>query len=82
VGFELRAVPPDDPAVIMLVGALRNEVDARHAHAGESAAELRKPVADAVKGDGDVLVPSAGPGPVGVAALRAIGQGTGEIKRM
>jgi hypothetical protein len=47
----------------MLVTALRDEVDARRAHADESAAELRKPVAEAVKGDGDILVAYAARSP-------------------
>jgi GNAT superfamily N-acetyltransferase len=79
---ELRAVTADDPAVDALVTALRDEVDARRAHADESAGELRRPVAEAVKGDGLILVAYAGREPVGIAALRALDSSTGEIKRM
>jgi GNAT superfamily N-acetyltransferase len=82
VEYELRAVTPEDPAVELLVTALRDEVDARRAHADESAGELRRPVAEAVKGDGLILVAFAGREPVGIGALRRIDRRTGEIKRM
>jgi hypothetical protein len=35
--YELRAVSSDDPALHMLVTELRDEVDARQAHADEAA---------------------------------------------
>jgi hypothetical protein len=39
-----------------LVTALRDEVDARWAHADETGVELRKPAAETVDGDGDILM--------------------------
>jgi GNAT superfamily N-acetyltransferase len=80
--YELREAPADDLSVEALVTALRDEVDARRAHADESAGELRRPVAEAVAGDGLILVAYAVREPVGIAALRALDPGTGEIKRM
>jgi GNAT superfamily N-acetyltransferase len=80
--LEIREVSPVDPVVVRLVEALRDEVDARQAHANESAGELRKPVAEAIKGDGVIIVAYAGAEPVGIGALRNLGPGVGEIKRM
>jgi GNAT superfamily N-acetyltransferase len=82
VDIDLRTVGADDPSVEALVGALRDEVGERGAHANESAGELRRPVAEAVQGDGVILVAYAGSEAVGIGALRVIDAGTGEIKRM
>jgi ribosomal protein S18 acetylase RimI-like enzyme len=82
VEYDVRTVGADDPAVQVLVGALRDEVDARGAHANESAGELRRPVAEAVQDDGVILVAYARAEPVGIGALRVMDARTGEIKRM
>jgi GNAT superfamily N-acetyltransferase len=80
--YELREASTDDPAVHEFVAALRDEVDARGAHANESAGELRRPIGEALQGDRDILVAYAGREPAGMAALRVLDPRIGEIKRM
>jgi GNAT superfamily N-acetyltransferase len=80
--YELKRVEVDDPAVEPLVTSLRDEIDTRGAHADESADEFRKPVAEAVRGDAEILVAYAGEVAIGIVALRNLGPGIGEVKRM
>jgi GNAT superfamily N-acetyltransferase len=78
--IELRQVRPDDPAMLRLAEALRDEVEARGAHNG--AARPDKSLAEAIKADSDKLVAYAGQEAVGMGALRLLDTGTAEIKRM
>jgi putative acetyltransferase len=79
--FEVRSVGPDDPAALELIAAGRDEIDARQANA-ESGTSTRRPVAEAMKDDREILVAYAGEEPIGLVSLRACGPGIGEIKRM
>jgi GNAT superfamily N-acetyltransferase len=78
--IELRDVPPDDPAMLRLAEALRDEVEERGAHNG--AARPDTLLAEAIKADSDTLVAYAGQEAVGMGALRLLGTRTAEIKRM
>jgi hypothetical protein len=55
VEFELRSVGPGDPAALTLLAAARAEIDGRRANA-ESGASTRRPVAEAMKDDREILV--------------------------
>jgi GNAT superfamily N-acetyltransferase len=78
--IELRRTAPDDPAVLRLAGALRDEVEERGA---DNAAERpRKQLAEAVMADIETLVAYAGDLPVGTGALRPYGENVVEVKRM
>jgi GNAT superfamily N-acetyltransferase len=80
VEIELREVPPDDPSMLRLAEALRDEVEERGAHNG--AARPDTPLAEAIKRDSDTLVAYVGHDAVGMGALRLVGPGVAEIKRM
>jgi GNAT superfamily N-acetyltransferase len=82
VRAELRAVQSDDPAALTLLTAARAEIDARQANEELSGVSTRRPVAEAMNDDREILVAYAGGLPVGLAALRTFGPGIGEIKRM
>jgi GNAT superfamily N-acetyltransferase len=77
---ELKEVGPDDPAAVALVEAARVEIVAREAD--DSGGKPRKPVAEVMRTDLDIVVAYDGEEPVGVAALRKFGPGIGEIRRM
>jgi ribosomal protein S18 acetylase RimI-like enzyme len=78
VSVELTKVTWDDPDALSLLAAARAEIDARQAYEGTKSA----PDANRMKSDVDVLVAYADGQPAGIGALRAFGQGIGEIKRM
>jgi len=78
--IELREARPDDPAMLRLAEALRDEVEARGAHNGEARPDIS--LAEAVKADSQTLVAYCGQRPVGIGALRPFGPGIVEIKRM
>ena len=78
--IEVREVPPDDPAMLRLAEALRDEVEERGAHNGAARPDI--PLAEAIKSDSDTLVAYADEEPVGMGALRLAGTGVAEIKRM
>jgi GNAT superfamily N-acetyltransferase len=78
--IELKEAPPDAPAVLALVVALRDEVEARGAHNG--AARPNRPLAEALKADCDTVLAYVGTEPVGTGALRPLEPGIAEIKRM
>lgn len=78
--IEVREVPPDDPAMLRLAEALRDEVEERGAHNGAARPDI--PLAEAIKSDSDTLVAYADQEPVGMGALRLAGTGIAEIKRM
>jgi GNAT superfamily N-acetyltransferase len=78
--IELREVPPADPVTIRLAEAMRAEVEARGAHNGASRPGMA--MAEAIAADSDRIVAYAGSEPVGIGALRLIGDGVAEIKRM
>jgi GNAT superfamily N-acetyltransferase len=78
--IELRAVPTDDPGMLRLAEALRDEVEERGAHNGGPRPDIS--LAEAIKADSDTVVAYAEQLPVGTGALRLIGSGIAEIKRM
>jgi GNAT superfamily N-acetyltransferase len=78
--IELREAPPGDPVTIRLAEAMRAEVEARGAHNGASRPGMS--MAEAIEADSDRIVAYAGSEPVGIGALRLIGDGVAEIKRM
>ena len=78
--IELREAPADDPATLRLAEAMRDEVEERGAHNGQERPNMR--LADAISADSDRIVAYAGQEPVGIGALRLLGTGTAEIKRM
>ncbi len=78
--IELSEVPPDDSAMLRLAEALRDEVEERGAHNGAARPDI--PLAEAIKADSDTLVAYAGQEPVEMGALRVVGAGVAEIKRM
>jgi GNAT superfamily N-acetyltransferase len=78
--IEIRDARPDDPAVLQLVEALRDEVESRGAHNGVARPEIS--LAEAIRADCDTLLAYAGSEPVGTAGLKALTSGMGEIKRM
>jgi putative acetyltransferase len=78
--IELRQVSADDPQMLRLAEALRDEVEERGAHNG--AARPGISLAEAIKADNDTLVAFAGRLAVGMGALRLLDTGTAEIKRM
>ncbi|HEY4593112.1 MAG TPA: GNAT family N-acetyltransferase [Thermoanaerobaculia bacterium] len=78
--IEIRDAGPDDPAVLALVEALRDEVESRGAHNGVARPEIS--LAEAIRADCDTLLAYAGSEPVGTAGLKALAPGMGEIKRM
>jgi len=73
-------VSPDDPQLLQLAEALRDEVEDRGAHNAVARPEMS--LGEAIKADSDTLVASAGQEAVGTGALRLIGAETAEIKRM
>jgi ribosomal protein S18 acetylase RimI-like enzyme len=77
---ELKEVEPDDPAAVALVEAARVEIVARGAD--DSGGKPRKPVAEVMRTDLDIVVAYDREEPVGVAALRTFGPGIGEIRRI
>jgi GNAT superfamily N-acetyltransferase len=80
VEFELRRVQADDPSVLPLAKALRDEVEGRGAHNG--AARPDTSLAEAIKWDSDTLVAYVGQDAVGMGALRLVDRDVAEIKRM
>ena len=80
--IELRQMPPDDPDVIRLAHALRDEVIARGAHADETGIEQMSSVAKSLGKDGEILLAYDDTEPVAIGALRRLGADIGEIKRM
>ena len=78
--IELTQVPRDDPSMLRLAEALRDEVEERGAHNGVARPDT--PLAEAIKADSDTLVAYAGQEAAGMGALRLLGTGTAEIKRM
>ncbi len=78
--IEVRQVSADDPQMLRLAEALRDEVEERGAHNG--AARPDTSLAEAIKADSDTLVAYAGQKAVGMGALRLLDAGTAEIKRM
>jgi GNAT superfamily N-acetyltransferase len=78
--IEIRDAGPDYPAVLRLVEALRDEVEARGAHNGVARPETS--LAEAIGADCDTLLAYAGAEPVATAGLKPLGPGMGEIKRM
>jgi GNAT superfamily N-acetyltransferase len=78
--IEVREVSPDDPAMLRLAEALRDEVEERGAHNGAARPDMS--LAEAIKADSDTLVAYAGQEPVGMGALRLVGTEIAEIKRM
>jgi GNAT superfamily N-acetyltransferase len=78
--IEIRDASPDDPAVLRLVEALRDEVEARGAHNGVARPEIS--LAEAIRADCDTLLAYAGEEPVATAGLKPLGSGMSEIKRM
>lgn len=78
--IELKEVAPDDPIVIGLVEALRDEVESRGAHNGVARPDVS--LAEAMRGDCDTLLAYADSEPVGTGALREREPGVAEIKRM
>ena len=78
--IEIRDAEPDDPAVLRLVEALRDEVESRGAHNGVARPEIT--LADAISADCDTLVAYSGSDPVATAGLKPLEPGMGEIKRM
>jgi hypothetical protein len=77
--IEIRDASPDDPAVLRLVEALRDEVEARGAHNGVARPEIS--LAEAIRADCDTLLAYAGEEPVATAGLKPLGSGMSEIKR-
>ena len=82
MAIELRRAAPDDPDVMHLARAMREELVGRRAHADSDAAEHKSSMADAVGGDGEILLAYDGEDAVAIGALRPLDGGTGEIKRM
>jgi len=80
VEIELTQVPRDDPSMLRLAGALRNEVEKRGAHNG--VARPHTPLTEAIKADSDTLVAYVGQEAAGMGALRMVSPGIAEIKRM
>jgi GNAT superfamily N-acetyltransferase len=78
--IELGAVPAEDPAMLRLAEALRDEVEQRGAHNGAPRPEMA--LAEAIKADSDTVVAYLDGRPVGMGALRTAGTGMAEIKRM
>lgn len=78
--IELREVPPDDPEMLRLVEALRDEVEERGAHNGVGRPDT--PLTEAIKRNSDTLVAYSGREPVGTGALRILDGGIAEVKRM
>jgi GNAT superfamily N-acetyltransferase len=78
--IELRQVSADDPQMLRLAEALRDEVEERGAHNGAARPDIS--LAEAIKADNDTLVAFAGRLAVGMGALRLLDTGTAEIKRM
>jgi GNAT superfamily N-acetyltransferase len=78
--IDLKPVPADDPAMLRLAEALRDEVEERGAH--NDAARPDTPLTEAIKRDSDTLVAYADREPVGIGALRVLDGGVAEIKRM
>jgi putative acetyltransferase len=78
--IELREAPPGDPVTIRLAEAMRAEVEERGAHNGAPRPNMS--MAEAIEADSARVVAYAGPDPVGIAALRPVGKGIAEIKRM
>jgi GNAT superfamily N-acetyltransferase len=78
--IDLKPVPADDPAMLRLAEALRDEVEERGAHNG--AARPDTPLIEAIRRDSDTLVAYADQEPVGMGALRVLDGGIAEIKRM
>jgi len=82
VELELKQRGHAHPDVARLGRALSDEVRARGAHADDVAAEQRTTIADAVASDGEILVAYSDGAAVGIGALRPLGGGVGEVKRM
>jgi GNAT superfamily N-acetyltransferase len=80
IEIELRPVATDDPRMLALAEALRDEVEERGAHNGVGRPD--RPLSEAVKADSDTLVAFAGQSAVGMGALRLLGRDMAEIKRM
>jgi GNAT superfamily N-acetyltransferase len=78
--IQLRQVSTDDPEMLGLAEALRDEVEERGAHNG--AARPDTPLIEAIRRDSDTLMAYAGQEPVGMGALRVLDEGIAEIKRM
>jgi GNAT superfamily N-acetyltransferase len=78
--IELRQVPTDDPEMLGLAGALRDEVEERGAHNGAARPDIS--LSEAVKRDSETLVAYSGQEPVGMGALRVLDGGIAEVKRM
>lgn len=78
--IEFRQVSTDDPEMLRLAEALRDEVEVRGAHNG--AARPDTPLIEAIRRDSDTLVAYADQKPVGMGALRVLDGGIAEIKRM
>jgi putative acetyltransferase len=78
--IQLRQVQADDPQMLRLAAALRDEVEDRGAHNGAARPDI--PLTEAIKADSDTLVAYSGKVAVGMGALRLLGAGTAEIKRM
>jgi GNAT superfamily N-acetyltransferase len=80
VEIELREVPTDDPSMLRLAEALRDEVEERGAHNSAPRPEIE--LAEAIRADSDTLVAYVDQEPIGMGALRLAGTGIAEIKRM
>jgi GNAT superfamily N-acetyltransferase len=78
--IELREAPPGDPVTIRLAEAMRAEVEERGAHNGQPRPNMT--MAEAIEADSDRIVAYTGSEPVGIGALRLVGDGMAEIKRM
>jgi ribosomal protein S18 acetylase RimI-like enzyme len=80
VDIELREAPPGDPATIRLAEAMRAEIEERGAHNGQPRPEMT--MAEAIEADRERIVAYRGSEPVGIGALRLVGDGIAEIKRI
>ena len=78
--IDIRDTEPNDPAVLRLVEALRDEVESRGAHNG--VARPTTSLAEAVQRDCDTVLAYADSDPAGTGALRELEPGIAEIKRM
>jgi GNAT superfamily N-acetyltransferase len=80
IEVQVKPVTTDDPRMLQLAEALRDEVEERGAHNGVERPD--RPLAEAVKADSDTLVAFADQSAVGMGALRLLGTDMAEIKRM
>jgi GNAT superfamily N-acetyltransferase len=78
--IDLRDAPADDPVTLRLAEAMRDEIEERGAHNGAARPNMR--LAVAIRADSDRVVAYVDQEPVGIGALRLLGTGTAEIKRM